>query len=333
LKGEKQMKRKGFTLVELLVVIAIIAMLMGILMPALAMVRKMAMRAVCSANLSGLNKALLVYAQDNKDDYPRAGGRNSTWGRPTQWTAEAEKDAFGETLVPGTTDRYYGGKATISASFYLLIKYADVGVKTFICKGDKGSKPFTLTDFPSVTISELQKVWDFGGNPSSPTVTNQGMPVSQYYSYAYHIPYVTEADTAYQINTTTQPGMPVLADRSPYFAISPDSARLAYQYCIPPATHDEKLEKWGNSVNHNNEGQNVLFFDGSVSFNQVPYCGISADNIYTMDTTTHKEIGSLPYLGSTSATTPLFNAGVKPQSVSDAVLVNEGAKQGSITGN
>ena len=56
------MERKGFTLVELLVVIAIIALLMGILMPALARVRQIAFRLVCGTNLSGIGKAMLIYA-------------------------------------------------------------------------------------------------------------------------------------------------------------------------------------------------------------------------------------------------------------------------------
>ena len=67
------MKRKGFTLVELLVVIAIIALLMGILMPALARVRQIAYRMVCGTNLSGIGKGILVYAQDNDEDYPTSG--------------------------------------------------------------------------------------------------------------------------------------------------------------------------------------------------------------------------------------------------------------------
>ena len=74
------MKRRGFTLVELLVVIAIMALLSGILMPALARARQLAYRVVCGANLYGLGRAALVYAQDYGDNLPRAGGRSTMWG-------------------------------------------------------------------------------------------------------------------------------------------------------------------------------------------------------------------------------------------------------------
>ena len=67
------MRKKGFTLVELLVVIAIIALLMGILMPALARVRLIAYRMVCGSNLSGIGKAIMLYAGDAKEEYPMPG--------------------------------------------------------------------------------------------------------------------------------------------------------------------------------------------------------------------------------------------------------------------
>jgi len=58
-------KTTGFTLIELLVVIAIIAILMGILMPSLQMVKKMAQSITCSSNLRSLMIAWNVYAGDN----------------------------------------------------------------------------------------------------------------------------------------------------------------------------------------------------------------------------------------------------------------------------
>ncbi len=62
------MRRRGFTLVELLVVIAIIALLMGILMPALSRVRQLAYRLTCGTNLAGVGKAMLIYAIAHQSD-------------------------------------------------------------------------------------------------------------------------------------------------------------------------------------------------------------------------------------------------------------------------
>ena len=58
------MKQRGFTLIELLVVIAIIAILMGILMPALNRAREQGQRARCQGNLRQLQMAWIMYADD-----------------------------------------------------------------------------------------------------------------------------------------------------------------------------------------------------------------------------------------------------------------------------
>lgn len=58
-------QKQGFTLVELLVVIAIIALLMGILMPALARVRDQAQTIVCRSGLKNLALGWTMYIDDN----------------------------------------------------------------------------------------------------------------------------------------------------------------------------------------------------------------------------------------------------------------------------
>ncbi len=60
-------RRRGFTLIELLVVIAIIAILMGVLMPALARAREGGKRAACMSNLKQLLLGWSLYADDNGD--------------------------------------------------------------------------------------------------------------------------------------------------------------------------------------------------------------------------------------------------------------------------
>src|SRR2546423_8053146 len=67
---KKPNSRRGFTLVELLVVIGIIAVLIGILMPALVKARREAQRVTCLANVRQLHAGIMLYCNDNHDWLP-----------------------------------------------------------------------------------------------------------------------------------------------------------------------------------------------------------------------------------------------------------------------
>ena len=71
---------QGFTLVELLVVIAIIALLLGILMPALTGSRRKARAVVCSMHMHQLGTVSMIYTQDNEGQFARSSHSASIYG-------------------------------------------------------------------------------------------------------------------------------------------------------------------------------------------------------------------------------------------------------------
>jgi hypothetical protein len=257
-----------------------------------------ACRMTCGTNLSGIGKAMLIYANDYGDELPRAGGPSSQWtGRVANWAADSRADAYG--LSPDGA----GSQVSISASLYLLVKYGEVPPKRFLCGGtnwrtrEKGVREFRpgLYLVPN-KAAELTDFWDFGPNPP------------KHCSYAYHMLYGPSKLTA-----AAEPGFAVAADRNPWMDSPSAKARdfSAFQPDVPPYNGTATQAHVGNTPRHDGDGQNVMFLDTHVEFEKRPFCGLGDDNIYTSWNGLDKTRGVPPKLGSA------------PADARDSLLVND----------
>jgi len=246
---EGEYRKGGFTLVELLVVIGIIALLISILIPALNSARERANRVKCASNLRQYSQAMLAYAWDNKDQYPRV--RAIPGEIPVFFTGFLVNDPFTNLGAPYPND--------VTAAQFLLVRYKLLPLNIFICP------------------SSNQQVDDLNGRAVSQCSNfSNSLPYGWGLSYSFANPYPNTVqfapeDIEYKFNPRTRSDFAIAADRN--------DGDDRFKNLKPTAPQSDM--KAMNSQNHKREGQNVLFNDGHVVWCNNPFVGVDRDNIYT----------------------------------------------------
>ncbi len=256
----------GFTLWELVCVIFVIALLFALLMPSLNKVKMISTRVVCGTNLKGLGTAMVVYANDYEGRFPELPGEGP-WSRELGFVF----DMAGPDFARGGAQANVG--RTISASWYLLVREADVSPKSFVCP-ESHQTPSGGRYSPRHDITEL---WDFGDDPY------------MHVSYSMHNPY-----GEFPADGTRSAGFAVAADMSPWFKdgniVPPGRDGQAPQLIMEYWTkrllkrspmHEANSWNHGGGAGRGGVGQNVMFGDGHNAFVKMSDVGVKHDGIYT----------------------------------------------------
>lgn len=239
-----RLHRRAFTLVEILVVIGIIGLLLGFLLPSLEKARHKAYIDACASNLRQIGQAIAMYANENHGNYPRT--RYVAGTPPTAGTAAMNSDPLG-VLANDMT-----------APLWLLARVERLPTKLFVCPYNDVNE---FTEDKAAPLSQ-SNFTDYRKNLG--------------YSYANPYPDPAVATGGYKLTNRLPAQFAVMADLNPGVS----TARKADPFLPVPSSSTADM-RYGNSDNHEREGQNVLYADGHVEYQLTPFAGLDGDNVYT----------------------------------------------------
>jgi len=161
--------RKAFTLIELLVVIAIIAILIGLLLPAVQKVREAAARIQCTNNLKQVGIAIHAY-HDSNGRFPHGG--TIPWGFSSNLPAD---EGWAHSILPYIEQDNLGKLTYANAQ--------NKGVKIYFCPSRRPGailNGWWLMDYASATPADSPNSWDqfwYGNTWGVPNVAYRGLIV------------------------------------------------------------------------------------------------------------------------------------------------------------